>query len=425
MATVNAEDQEKIDTPGNGEQRKRLSTENIESQSDIPKKITTQLHQNTSNEKISKENEDGKLCNVNRGKDSGKTNVTFKEVAPEVKTFGDKPSGTIHKDSKDTSLEAEKQISSELKKELDKAKRRFSSIGRGRRSTMGRRSLCVNVEPMISMEDQINNIRADLPKASKVCHLLDIALRESLRRLVEACPSKADCMTDLRRELLTASEKIAGEISFKIAGQRLTLDKPLSERKVEKENPAQNQNLIAAYKKKTEILKEELNEWKTMMKGRKHLCAVAEREFVEAKSGETKIDEEQVKLSALQSNILASRPNYQQYIQELQTAREKTLLTLHKVEHVSEVVSKFITVTEARHESCYNAIERKCFGHMKHDCKEMLQSLAKITSFKDSCQMQDATKVPDVSLRKEMQCNPEVSEVNSFQSDVTSSLLSL
>lgn len=270
------------------------------------------------------------------------------------------------------------EVRKELQTEMDKVKRRRSTVGRGRKSIQsmgGRRSLCPAV-PVLSLQDQIESIAKTLPQTTKVSHLIDISVREALRRLEQRLEGD-ECVSDLRLDLLTQSEDIAAKVSYVVAGQPLVVEGPSPSPAATGDNKENIHKRIAVYKKKTRELEEEYKAWKTLMKQRKQTYQAAEREFREAKSGETKIEEDQIKqMTSIHRNLLASRPNYHHYIQELQTARERASLMLQEVNYTAEVVSSFISTSKAEAESCYAAIEELSFGFLKNrPVKNMLKSM--------------------------------------------------
>ena len=76
----------------------------------------------------------------------------------------------------------------------------------------------------MSSIDQVSNIDKDLPQTSKVSHLIDISIREAMRRL-EMQHEEEECVSDLRLELITNSESVGGHTAYKIAGLPLEVDK--------------------------------------------------------------------------------------------------------------------------------------------------------------------------------------------------------
>lgn len=245
-------------------------------------------------------------------------------------------------------------------------KKRRSTLGRGRKSGHslgGRRSLCP-VIPILSLEDQIANIEKGLPQASKVSHLLDISLREAMRRLEERFRGE-ECIHDLRRDILTNSEIIGGDIAYKIAGLPLEVESCLPKKRQQRDSE-QSIDKMSAYKRKTKELEQEYKCWKSLLKERKLACQVAEREFREAKSGETKIEDDIVKhLTFEQRNILSGRPDYSQYIKEVEMAREKSFFIMQEVNHTVNIIANFMTASEAVAESCYAAVEEMTFGSFR------------------------------------------------------------
>ncbi|XP_047494980.1 serine/arginine repetitive matrix protein 1-like [Penaeus chinensis] len=270
------------------------------------------------------------------------------------------------------------EVRKEFQTEMDKVKRRRSTLGRGRKSIQsmgGRRSLCAAVQ-VLSLHDQIDNIANALPHTTKVSHLIDICVREALRRLEQKLEGD-ECVSDLRLDLITQSEDIAGQVSYTVAGQPLVAEGPSSFTPTTEDNKENLHKRIVAYKQKTKELEEEYKAWKNLMKQRKQRYQAAEREFREAKSGETKIEEDQIKqMTSIHRNLLASRPNYHNYIQELQTVRERAMLMLQEVNHTAEVVSNFISTSKAEAESCYAAVEELSFGFLKNrPVKNMLKTM--------------------------------------------------
>lgn len=56
-------------------------------------------------------------------------------------------------------------------------------------------------------------------------HLIDICVREALRRLEQKLEGD-ECVSDLRLDLITQSEDIAGQVSYMVAGQPLVAEGP-------------------------------------------------------------------------------------------------------------------------------------------------------------------------------------------------------
>ncbi|XP_042220546.1 thyroid hormone receptor-associated protein 3-like isoform X2 [Homarus americanus] len=285
---------------------------------------------------------------------------------------------TSQEDSgQDSSVEAvAPSVKQGIQAEVEKVKRRRSTIGRGRKSIQsigGRQSLCAAL-PALSLEDQISKIDQGLPWCSKVSHLIDISIREAMRILGARCPGDK-CVSELRHDILLKSEDLAGEIAYKIAGLPLVAEAPLPNTSSCTEDVT-SMSRMAAYKKKTKELEHEYKTWKTLLKERKLACQAAQREFLEAKSGETKIEEEQANhLSSPLRIIIASRPNYQQYLQEVRTVREKAVLNMQAVKDRVQALSGFITATKAQAKSCCSAVEMS-FGYLKNQpTKTLLASL--------------------------------------------------
>lgn len=64
-----------------------------------------------------------------------------------------------------------------------------------------------------------------MPQTTKVSHLIDISVREALRRLEQRLEGD-ECVSDLRLDLITQSEDIAGQVSYVVAGQPLVVEGP-------------------------------------------------------------------------------------------------------------------------------------------------------------------------------------------------------
>lgn len=277
-------------------------------------------------------------------------------------------------------------ISKDIQAEVEKVKQRRSTIGRGRKSGQsmgGRQSLCAAF-PVMSLRDQIRRIDKDLPWASKVSCLIDISIREALRRLEDRLPEN-ECVSDLKMDLLRKSESIAKELSYKIAGYPLVAEASLLKSSYEGDVKG-SVSKIDAYKNRTKELEQEYKTWKSLMKERKIACQTAEREFREAQSGETKIDDEQIsQLSIAQRCILASRPNYQEYLQEVQMVRESATLMLQEVKRATNITSGMITACRLSATSCCAAIEKLSFGHLQNQpTKYILASMIEMNRARDS-----------------------------------------
>ncbi|XP_045618805.1 serine-rich adhesin for platelets [Procambarus clarkii] len=271
-------------------------------------------------------------------------------------------------------------INKDIQAEVEKVKRRRSTIGRGRKSGQsigGRQSLSVAF-PVLDLKDQICLIDQKLPWASRVSGVIDISIREALRRLQDRLPGD-ECVSDLRMELMRKSESIAGEIAYKIAGLSFDASAPMPNLSYG-EDVKESTSKIEAYKKRTKELEQEFKTWKTIMSERKAACLAAEREFREAKSGEAKIDDDQAsQLTPAQASFLASKPNYHQYLQDVQMARESATQMLLGVQHSANIISNMITATRLQAEYCCAAIEEKSFGYLKtQPTKSVLASLLQI-----------------------------------------------
>ncbi|XP_068237988.1 muscle M-line assembly protein unc-89-like [Palaemon carinicauda] len=263
----------------------------------------------------------------------------------------------------------------EIRKEVEKVKKRRSTIGqrKSRQSFCDRKSLG-SVLPILSLEDQISSIEKGLPQTSKVGHLIDICLREAMRRLEDHCNTEEN-FPDMRIDLITSSESIGGHTAYKIAGMPLDVCEGPSSKG--KGSTSSDLDRAAHIKARTKKLEEEYKCWKSLVKERKVACQSVEREFREAKSGETKIDEEITKtLTDLQKNILRSKPNYNQYMEEIKVAYEKTFFVMQEVKQTANVVSNFTKALKVVGDSCYSAVEEMCFGPTKSQpLKSTLNSL--------------------------------------------------
>ncbi|XP_071528796.1 uncharacterized protein [Panulirus ornatus] len=262
--------------------------------------------------------------------------------------------------------------------EVEKVKRRRSTICRGYMSSHsigGRRSLSATFS-LLSLEDQISKIDERLPWASKVSKLVDISIREALRRLEIHLPGN-ECVADLRMDLLTKFENLARQIAFKIVDYPKVLEAALPNTSSYAEEVKESTNRIRAYKKMTKELEQEYRNWKVLMKERKLACQTAERKYSEAKSGEKKIEDNQTnQLTSVQRNILSSHPNYHHYIQEIQMVCEKAVLMFQEVRLATNAVSCLITSSTLLAESCYASLEELSFGYLKkHPIKTSLTSL--------------------------------------------------
>ncbi|KAK3860784.1 hypothetical protein Pcinc_033191 [Petrolisthes cinctipes] len=333
---------------------------------DTCKEVTVEK---TINSEVEKQQQ-AKCDNFIKLKDS--TSAMMNTVEPIAESFGegmDYGSGS-----------SELNVKNDIQAEVEKVKKRRSTIGRAsvaRRSTVGgRQSMCSSI-PVFSLEDQISRIDKNLPWASTLGNIVDISLREACRRL-EARYPEDECVSDMRVDLLTRSETLGGEVAFKLSGRPLDLSN-IPEPLPNKTTCQTNNTMFAAYKNKINDLEQEYRKWKLLMKERKKACREAEGEYKEAKSGLMKIYEDQFScLTSVQRPLLASRPNYQQYIQELQTVREKAVLMLTKVKHTTVGVSRLLTASKLQAERSYNAIEAETSAHLKKKPVKLL--LASLTA---------------------------------------------
>ncbi|KAK7084702.1 hypothetical protein SK128_010986 [Halocaridina rubra] len=250
----------------------------------------------------------------------------------------------------------------DLQKEVEKVKKRRSTIGglsrRSVQSLGGRRSLCSTLPPM-SLEDQISLIDKNLPHTSKISHLIDMNIRETMKRFEERFEGE-ESVYDLRLEILTRSEKIGSHIAYEISALPLEVDPPPKKMLTDTTKRFEK---LEEYKKITTKLEQEYKAWKALMRERRQACIMAEREFNEAKSGETTLDEDHVKhLTYSQHSILSSRPDYGHYFKEVQMARETAFFATQTLNHVSSVIPNFMKATQCLAASCYAAIEEKTLG---------------------------------------------------------------
>ncbi|XP_066975487.1 THO complex subunit 2-like [Macrobrachium rosenbergii] len=296
-------------------------------------------------------------------------------------TSGVQPASSQTKNENQSSVDTSGyECSEEIKNEVEKVKKRRSTLGQrmSRQSICERKSLC-SVLPMLSFEDQISSIDSGLPQTSKVGHLVDICLRETMRRIGDHC-NMEDCFPDMRLELITNSESIGGHTAYKIAGLPLEADNSLLNKG--KGVGSFNSDKVTDMKTKTKKLEEEYKSWKSLLKERKLACQSAEREFREAKSGETKIDDECMKtLTSLQKNILQSKPNYNQYMEEIKMAYEKTFFVMQEINHTASIVSSFTSALKVVGDSCYSAVEEMTFGTMK--CQPLKSTLNSLLALED------------------------------------------
>ncbi|XP_066975618.1 uncharacterized protein [Macrobrachium rosenbergii] len=205
--------------------------------------------------------------------------------------------------------------------------------------------------------DQISNIDANLPYDTKVSHLIDISLREALRRLEEECKTD-ECLEDVRLDLITNSERIGSCTSYKV------VDECKSRKKID--STLQSTDEVADIKNKIKKLEEEYKCWKSLLKKRKRACLSAKRKFHEARSGEIKIEDDcKNKLTCEQQSILATRPDYCQYMKEVQMAQEKVFFIMQEVNHTTNLFSSFLMASKAVGDSCYFAIEEMFLGTVK------------------------------------------------------------
>ncbi|XP_068201448.1 uncharacterized protein [Palaemon carinicauda] len=266
----------------------------------------------------------------------------------------------------------------EFQKVVEGVRKRRSTLSRRRslQSLGGRKSL-TSVLPILSLEDQISNIEAGLPPAAKVRHLLDISLREAMRRL-EVQGNTENCFDDMQFDLITNSERLGSIVAEKMDGLPLDVDKCESNKRMNSNSVSIDE--VSSIKTKTKKLEQEYKCWKSLLKERKLACRSAEREFNEAKSGETKIEDDCAKtLTSAQKSILASRPDYSQYIEEIKTAYEKTFFFMREVNRTSNIVSNFLTACDAVADSSYLIVEEMTFGTMKpRHLKCSLKTLMKL-----------------------------------------------
>ncbi|KAK4310375.1 hypothetical protein Pmani_018066 [Petrolisthes manimaculis] len=305
----------------------------------------------------------------NSMKEKDSTSAIMNTVEPIAESFGE---------GMDYGSGSDLNIKNDIQAEVEKIKKRRSTIGRAsvaRRSTVGgRQSMCSSI-PVFSLEDQISRIDKNLPWASILGNIVDISLREACRRL-EARYPEDECVSEMRVDLLTRSEALSGEVAFKLSGRPLDLSN-IQEPLPNKTTCQTNNTMFAAYKNKINDLEQEYRKWKLLMKERKKACREAEGEYKEAKSDLMKIYEDQFSsLTSYHRTLLASWPNNQQYIQELQTVREKAVLMLTKVKHTTVGVSRLLTASKLQAERSYNAIEAETSAHlMKKPVKLLLASL--------------------------------------------------
>ncbi|XP_066975614.1 uncharacterized protein [Macrobrachium rosenbergii] len=246
----------------------------------------------------------------------------------------------------------------EFQKVVERVKTKRSTLSRRRsiQSFGGRKSFGSGL-PMQSLTDQISNIDANLPYDTKVSHLIDISLREALRRLEEECKTD-ECLEDVRLDLITNSERIGSCTSYKV------VDECKSRKKID--STLQSTDEVADIKNKIKKLEEEYKCWKSLLKKRKRACLSAKRKFHEARSGEIKIEDDcKNKLTCEQQSILATRPDYCQYMKEVQMAQEKVFFIMQEVNHTTNLFSSFLMASKAVGDSCYFAIEEMFLGTVK------------------------------------------------------------
>lgn len=249
--------------------------------------------------------------------------------------------------------------SPQIADEESKVRRRRSTLGARRscRSVGGRLSLAAPPAP--TLQDQLLRVEEWRPWDSKLNQVLDIALREAVRRLESRLPGD-ECVPELRAAILTQAGSVAGQLSEKLC------DLTPAGTAVTGHNTPIASGSIEVYKQKSKALEQEYIKWRTMRKQREAECRAAEIEFQEAKSGVTTMDGgQEVHLSPAQRDLINSWMDCSLYVEEAQQAREKAHLVLEEVRHTAEVVNGFLTVSRLQADSSYTALENLSNAHLK------------------------------------------------------------
>ncbi|XP_050705274.1 uncharacterized protein LOC126990633 isoform X1 [Eriocheir sinensis] len=205
--------------------------------------------------------------------------------------------------------------------------------------------------------DQVLQVDEGQPWDIKLTQLLDIGLREAMRRLEARLPAD-ECAPELRAAVFTQ----AGSMSMELA-EHVGCFTPSA---TPGHNSFPTSASIEMYKEKTREMEEEYNKWKAMRRQREADCRTAEMVFQEAKSMVTTVDESQeAHLSPAQQSFLESWSDYSCYIEEALQAKERSQLVLQEVNHTTEVVNGLFTVSRLQAESSYTALENLSNAHLK------------------------------------------------------------
>lgn len=247
-------------------------------------------------------------------------------------------------------------VSPGIAAEEERVRRRRSTLGgRACRSIGGRLSLAAPPHP--GLHDQVLQVDEGQPWDIKLTQLLDIGLREAMRRLEARLPAD-ECAPELRAAVFTQ----AGSMSMELA-EHVGCFTPSA---TPGHNSFPTSASIEMYKEKTREMEEEYNKWKAMRRQREADCRTAEMVFQEAKSMVTTVDESQeAHLSPAQQSFLESWSDYSCYIEEALQAKERSQLVLQEVNHTTEVVNGLFTVSRLQAESSYTALENLSNAHLK------------------------------------------------------------
>ncbi|KAG0710750.1 hypothetical protein GWK47_022183 [Chionoecetes opilio] len=302
--------------------------------------------------------------------------------------------------------------SPEIAAQEDKVRRRRSTLGgrRSCRSVGGRMSLAAPPAP--GLQDQVLRIGEGQPWGTKLNSLLDVALREAVRRLEARLPGE-ECVPELRAAVLTQAGSMTRQLS-----ERLCDLTPV----VTTTHHSTPVTSIEVYKKKTRALEQEYSKWKAMRKQREAECHAAEMELQEAMSGVTTMDDgQEMHLSPAQRCLLDSWPDCSHYVElrrpwgkgkshrgnaercylpcrgpfisgaqeehrgkatrEVQQAREKAHLVLEEVKHTTEVLNGFLTASRLQADRSYTALESMSNAHIKRKPMTLLMFMRRVIGF--------------------------------------------